>query len=188
MSTHTGTPLEVAEDRAAGVAVDGRAREAGQLVVADADGVLHRVGDGAQARAQDDAHARRQVRAQARAGGLGALTPASSSSKASGSSSPMVVVCIGPPGRPRYTGVSGVGELLQALAAAAARRADVELLGDDGDGADLALAGGDHRADGRRLGALALRVGGVLDVGPDVDRPGAACAARRRPGTASTGA
>ena len=47
------------------------------------------------------------------------------------------------------------------------------LLGDDGDGADLALAGGDHRADGRCLGALALRIGGVLDVRPDVDRSGA---------------
>ena len=34
----------------------------------------------------------------------------------------------------------------------------------------LLAAGGDQRADRRRLRALPLRVGGVLDVGADVDR------------------
>ena len=68
-------------------------------------------------------------------------------------------------GAPEVHGRVGRGELLQALAAAAARRADVELLGHHGDGADRALAGGHHRPDGRCLRALALRVGGVLDVG-----------------------
>ena len=131
----------------------------------------HRVGHGAQPRAEHDAHARRQVRAQD-GGGLGGAHASDSSSKASGSSSPMVVVCDRAAGAPEVHRRVGRGELLQALAAAAARRADVELLGHHGDGADLALAGGDHRADGRRLRALALRIGGVLDVGADVDRPG----------------
>ena len=58
MSTHTGTPSQVAEHSASRVAVHGRSREAGQLVVGDGDGVLERVGEGAQARAEHDAHAR----------------------------------------------------------------------------------------------------------------------------------
>jgi hypothetical protein len=62
-------------------------------------------------------------------------------------------------------------ELGEALAAAAAGRADLDLLGDDRGGGDLVLAGGHERADRRRLGALALGVGGVLDVRPGVDRP-----------------
>jgi hypothetical protein len=89
-----------AEHGAAGVAVDGRAREAGQLVVADADRVLDGVGHRAQARAEDDAHARRDVRAQD-GGRLARAHARDSSSKASGSSCAMVVVCSGPPGRPR---------------------------------------------------------------------------------------
>ena len=69
------------------------------------------------------------------------------------------------------------GELRQALAAAAARRADVGVLRDHRDRRDARLAGGDHRADGRGLGALALRIGGVLDVGAGVD-PAAGAAQR----------
>ena len=43
-------------------------------------------------------------------------------------------------------------------------------VGDHGDLGDALAARGDERADRGRLGALALRVGGVLDVGADVDR------------------
>src|SRR5687767_11666273 len=62
----------------------------------------------------------------------------------------------------------GRAELAEALAAAAARRAEHAVAGlaahhDDFD--DPAVSAGDHHADGAGLGALALRVGGVLHIG-----------------------
>ena len=61
-------------------------------------------------------------------------------------------------------------ELAQPLAAAAARHAGVLAVGDHRGLGDPRAARPRQRADRRRLGALALRVGGVLDVGADVDR------------------
>ena len=97
--------------------------------------------------------------------------PRGSNSNASGRSSPTVVVSRGPPGRPRCTGVSGARELREPLPAAAAGRAELHVLGGHGHLGDLGLAGGDERADRRGLGALALRIGRVLDVRADVDAP-----------------
>ena len=84
------------EHGAPGVTGNGRAREAGQLLVSDDDGVLHRVGHRAQARAQDDADARRGRRA--RCEGRSCLCHAFSSATPndSGSSSPSVVVVSSP--------------------------------------------------------------------------------------------
>jgi hypothetical protein len=59
----------------------------------------------------------------------------------------------------------GRGELVQALATAAARRARAVTVADHGDLDDAARAAGDQGADGAGLGALALRIGGVLDIG-----------------------
>src|SRR5829696_8595300 len=59
-------------------------------------------------------------------------------------------------------------ELAQALAAAAARDARLVAVADHRRLGDLGVAGGDQRADRRRLRAPALGVGGVLDVGADV--------------------
>ena len=59
----------------------------------------------------------------------------------------------------------GRGEFVEALAAAAARGAQAVAVADDDDLDDFAGARGDHRADGRRLRALALRVGRVFDIG-----------------------
>ncbi len=109
----------------------------------------------------------------------GAHCSSAPDSNASGNSSPMR-------GRSRLGaraaqvhGRLRIGELRQPLAATAARRAVLDPLGDDRDGGDPRLAGGDHRADRRGLGALRLGVGGVLNVRADVDR--AAGAAQRSP-------
>ena len=175
--------------RPAGVAGDRRPREAGQLVVADDLRVGDRVGDArrgpSRARCRRAASGRRGSTRALAASSATLIRGRASAPKPSGSSSPSVTVRRGPPGRPRCTGVSGRGELRQALAAAAARRADVQAFGDDRDLGDLRVAGRDHRADRRRLGALALRVGGVLDVRARRDAAVGRRAARRRPGSAS---
>jgi hypothetical protein len=62
-----------------------------------------------------------------------------------------------------------VGELAQPLPAAAAR-GDQRRVRVDGDLGDPLRTARDERADRAGLGALALRVGGVLDVGARVDR------------------
>ena len=79
----------------------------------------------------------------------------------------------------------GPAELGQPLAAAAARR-DQLRVGHDGDLGDPASAARHERADRRRLGALALRVGGVLDVARRRAGRRPRRAARRRPGISST--
>jgi len=73
---------------------------------------------------------------------------------------------------------AGVGEFANALAAAAAWRAQVLAVADDDDVDDAPLAGQRHRGDRAGLGARALRIGGVLDVAAGVDR--AARSADRR--------
>ena len=65
----------------------------------------------------------------------------------------------------------GLAELAQALAAAAAGRDELGV-GHDDDLRDPAAAARDERADRRRLGALALGVGGVLDVRAGVQAAG----------------
>src|SRR4051812_27199864 len=65
---------------------------------------------------------------------------------------------------------AGDDELPQALPAAAARHAEVLAVGDHRHLGDVRAPGRDQRPDRRGLRALALRVGGVLDVGADVDR------------------
>ena len=72
----------------------------------------------------------------------------------------------------------GAGELGEALAAAAAGRAQALARGDHQRFRDLALAGCNHRCDRARLRAVALRIAGVLDVGAGEDAPG--CGAHRR--------
>ncbi len=64
-----------------------------------------------------------------------------------------------------------VAELAQALAAAAARRDELGVRHHDGLG-DPVAAAGDERPDGRRLRALALGIGGVLDVRAGVQTAG----------------
>ena len=60
LEDHHRHPADPSRHRAAGVALDARPGEAGQLLVAELRGVLHRVGHAAQAGAQHDAHARPQ--------------------------------------------------------------------------------------------------------------------------------
>ena len=86
-----------------------------------------------------------------------------------GSSSPSVTVRRSPSGPQRWIGVSGRRELGQPLPAAAARRAQVRPAADHDGLDDLPVAGRHHGADGARLGALALREGGVLDVAASVN-------------------
>ena len=108
------------------------------------------------------------------------LTGASGSpgAKESGSSSPSVVRTCEPP---RWTGVSGLANSARRWRQPPQGGQMSISLGHHGHGGDLALAGRDQRADRGRLRALALRVGGVLDVGAGVDRAGRRPAARRPP-------
>src|SRR5271166_5573252 len=57
-----------------------------------------------------------------------------------------------------------VGEFTDPLAAAAARGGEVFAVADDADFGDAALAGLSHGGDCARLGAVAFRIGGVLDI------------------------
>ena len=157
-------------DHLPGVALNRRLRKARELGVADDLRVLHGIGDGAEPRAQDHADVRPKPRSHC---------SSAPDSKASGNSSPIVVVCGSEPGRPRKDGGLRIRELRQPLAATAAGRAVLDPLGDDRDGRDPRLAGCDHGADRRGFGALRLGVGGVLNVRADVDR--AARAAQRSP-------
>ena len=72
--------------------------------------------------------------------------------------------------RAQVDSASRLHELAQPLAAAAAGHADLVAVADHRGLGDPRAPRGHERADRRRLGALALRVGGVLDVGADVDR------------------
>ena len=122
--------------------------------------------------AEHQAEARREAgRALGDDGGRRGHAARCSGPNESGSSSPSVTSCAGPArGRRGGSARRRAGELAQALAAAAARRAQLAAgRGDDHLG-DPAAAAGDERADRRRLGALALRVGGVLDVRARVAR------------------
>jgi len=56
------------------------------------------------------------------------------------------------------------GELAQALAAAATRRAQVLPVTSHDNFGDLPVTVGNHHADRRRLGTLAFRIGGVLYI------------------------
>ena len=143
-----------------------RLREPGQLLVPDHDRVLHGVGH----RAQPDPRTT-PTRGRARRGIATASSSSASRSNDPGSSSPSVTVSDSAPGRPRYTGVVRPSELGQPLPAASARGADARpARADHGHRGDRRLAGGDQRAERRGLGALPLRVGGVLDVRAGVDR------------------
>ena len=74
-----------------------------------------------------------------------------------------------------------VGELADALPAAAAGRAQGLAIADDEDFGDPPLAGERHRRDRAGFGAGPLRIGGVLDVAAGKDR--AAFRAQRRADT-----
>ena len=65
--------------------------------------------------------------------------------------------------------LTGITELAQPLAAAAARRDDLRAAPDHRALQHAALAGGDQRGDRRGFGAKTLRVGGVLDIAAAVD-------------------
>ena len=62
-----------------------------------------------------------------------------------------------------------IGELADALAAAAAGRYRGFAGAGGVDAADALAAAGQHGGDGRGLGAVADRIGGVLDVAADID-------------------
>ena len=96
------------EHGAPAVSRDGRLREAGQVGVVDDGGIRDGVGHRPEPRPEHDAHARAQPGPLGHdRGGLGVAHALGSKSNASGSSSPTVVVMRRPPGRPRWTGVSG---------------------------------------------------------------------------------
>ena len=160
---------ELAQHHMAAVTLDRGPRKARQLLVGHLDRLADGLGDHAETRAEHDADARACAAAALQDPRRLAPAHGASRSKASGSSSPSVVDWRGPPGRPRCTGIIRTAELGQALAAAATRRADVHPLGGHGHRGDAGLAGGHHRADGRGLRTLALRIGGVLDVGAGED-------------------
>ena len=104
----------------------------------------------------------------------------------SGSSSASVVVRRTRSRSARWIGASSARELAQPLAAAAARRAQLAAGRGDDDLGDPPAAAGHERADRRRLRALALRVGGVLDVRAGVAAAVVGAHARRRRGSRST--
>ncbi len=63
-----------------------------------------------------------------------------------------------------WIGVGRVGEFADALATAAAGRAEPLAVADDENFRDAALARERHRGDRAVFSAAALRIGGVLDV------------------------
>jgi hypothetical protein len=81
----------------------------------------------------------------------------------------MVIVFFTPASSQRIELGSWPANSADPLPAAAAGRAERQLLGDDGDLDDLAAAAHDHMADRRGLGTPALGIGQVLDVGAGID-------------------
>ena len=144
--------------------VHARLREVRQVGVRDRDGVLERVGDRSEARAEDDPQPRGPLRDHVHAG-------RNSGPNDSGRSSSSVAVRRSPPAEQRWIVAVERHELAQPLAAAAARDADLGRVGDHRRLEHAGAAGGHEHADRRRLRALPLRVGRVLDVGAGVDRP-----------------
>ena len=159
----------MAQRERAGVARDGADAEAGQLRVRDRHRVLELVGERAEPGAEHEPEARAEARrALGDDGGGRARAHASvSGPNDSGSSSASEVVRRTRSRSARWIGASA-GELAQALAAAAARRALLLARRRHDDLDHAAAAARHHRPERRRLGALALRVGGVLDVGARV--------------------
>ena len=180
------------------MALDARPREAGNRVIVDDDRADDAVGDARRGRSPAPAppSARRRRRARGsprrrhaasamsriRLGGRGSMRlPDLRSADASpplvqwlgpndsGSSSPSVTVRRRPSGLTEIHRRLRSGKLAQALAAAAAGADRLRPVGDHQDRRDRLLAGRDHDADGRRLGALPLRIGGVLDIAAGIE-------------------
>ena len=164
-------PGQRAERERAGVPVHARLREVGQLGVRDRDGVLERVGDRSEARAEDDRPSAAASAALPRSTVGRLRLGRNSGPNDSGSSSSSVAVARAPRrragGRCASSGMNSRSRWRQpphgtqtprpsAITAASSTRL---------------RPGRDQHADRRRLGALPLRVGGVLDVGAGVDRP-----------------
>ena len=155
--------VELAHVQRAAVARDGRLREAVELGVREPRGVRERVGEPAQTGAEDDPEPRREV-LEASHSGRNSGPKERGQQRVERRRLARAVL-----GADVDLG-AGHDELAQPLAAAAAGHAEVLAVGDHRDLGDLLAARGDQRADRGRLRALALRVGGVLDVGADVDR------------------
>ena len=163
-----GDAVERAERERAGVARDRADAEAGDVGVGDRDRVGELVDERAEAGAEHEPDARREARRALLDRPGGVVHPRLSGPKDSGSSSASDVV------RRTRSHVGevdrrvGRGELAQPLAAAAARRALLLARRGDDDLHDPPAATGHHRAERGGLRALALGVGGVLDVGARV--------------------
>ena len=196
---------EAAEHQPSGVALDAGARKARQVGIVDRRGVLDRGRDPVEPGAQDQTDPRRAV-GKARPNHIdrGRRVVVSAAARPGVLRRCLVILRLGP--RPhrlclaeregeRQQVAEGhrlaqplriaqvdrhfrAGELGEALAAAAAGRAQALARGDQQSFRDLALTGCDHRCDRARLGAVAFRVAGVLDVRAGEDAPG--CSAHGR--------
>ena len=180
--------FDLADHEPPGVAGDGGDRKAGDVEIGDADRFARLVGEGAEPGAEHD----RERRQRGKAAGLERgdrgveirfhevssrwrCEPKRHAGKCSGpndcgSSSPSVNVAphaLRPGDMDRRC---SVGEFADALAAAAAGRAERLAVADDQDLGDAPLAGERHRGDRAGLGAGALRIGGVLDIAAGIDR------------------
>ncbi len=193
--------VEPAQHQPAGMTFDAWPRKARQIGVVERGGALDRVGDRAQARAQDETDPRREVGCprpdhvdRAAAGGCwpaqrrialppGLGGPAAGLAKlerkrqklAHGHGAPQAV------GAAEVDRHVGAGELGQALAAAAAGGAQALAGGEHQRLGDPPLAGRDQRRERARLGAVALGIARVLDVGAGEDMTRRAAHRRAHP-------